>query len=35
MSEMERIDALRKLGELHDSGVLTDDEFDAEKEKLI
>ena len=29
------IDALKKLGELHDSGVLTDDQFDAEKEKLI
>ncbi len=35
MSEMDRIDALKKLGELHDSGVLTDDQFDAEKEKLI
>ena len=35
MSEMDRIDALKKLGELHDSGVLTDDQFEAEKEKLI
>ena len=35
MSEMDRIDALKKLGELHDSGVLTDEQFDAEKEKLI
>ena len=35
MSDMDRIDALKKLGELHDSGVLTDDQFDAEKEKLI
>ena len=35
MSEMDRLDALKKLGELHDSGVLTDDQFDAEKEKLI
>ena len=26
---------LKKLGELHDSGVLTDEQFDAEKEKLI
>lgn len=35
MSEMDRIDALKKLGELHDSGVLTDDQFEAEREKLI
>jgi hypothetical protein len=35
MSEIERLDALKKLGELHDSGVLTDDQFEAEKEKLI
>jgi hypothetical protein len=35
MSEMERIDALKKLGELHDSGVLTDEQFETEKEKLI
>jgi hypothetical protein len=35
MSEMDRLDALKKLGDLHDSGVLTDDQFDAEKEKLI
>ena len=35
MSEMDRIDALKKLGELHDSGVLTDQQFEAEKEKLI
>jgi putative oligomerization/nucleic acid binding protein len=35
MSEMDRIDALKKLGELHDSGVLTDEQFEAEKEKLI
>ena len=35
MSEMERIDALKKLGELHDSGVLTDEQFEAEKAKLI
>jgi len=35
MSEMDRIDALKKLGDLHDSGVLTDDQFEAEKEKLI
>ena len=35
MSQMDRIDALKKLGELHDSGVLSDEEFEAEKEKLI
>lgn len=35
MSENERLDALKKLGELHDSGVLTDEQFEAEKEKLI
>ena len=35
ISEMDRIDALKKLGDLHDSGVLTDEQFEAEKEKLI
>ena len=35
MSEVERLDALKKLGELHDSGVLTDEQFEAEKEKLL
>jgi hypothetical protein len=35
MSEIDRLDALRKVGELHDSGVLTDEQFEAEKEKLI
>jgi Short C-terminal domain len=35
MSEMDRIDALKKLGDLHDTGVLTDEQFEAEKEKLI
>ena len=35
MSEMDRIDALKKLGDLHDSGVLTDEQFETEKEKLI
>jgi len=35
MSEMDRIDALKKLGDLHDSGVLSDQQFEAEKEKLI
>ena len=35
MSEMDRIDALKKLGDLHDSGVLTDEQFESEKEKLL
>ena len=35
MSEMDRIDALKKLGDLHDSGVLSDQQFETEKEKLI
>ncbi len=35
MSEVDRLDALKKLGELHDSGVLTDEQFEAEKEKLL
>ncbi len=35
MSEMDRLDALKKLGDLHDTGVLTDEQFEAEKEKLI
>jgi len=35
MSEIDRLDALKKLGELHDSGVLTDAQFETEKEKLI
>jgi Short C-terminal domain len=35
MSEMDRIDALKKLGDLHDTGVLTDEQFEAEKGKLI
>ena len=35
MSEAERLDSLKKLGDLHDSGVLTDEQFEAEKEKLL
>ena len=35
MSETERIDALTKLKGLLDSGVLTQEEFDAEKAKLL
>ena len=29
------IDQLKELGELHDSGVLTDEEFAAQKAKLL
>lgn len=29
------LDRLRQLGELHDSGVLTDDEFAAQKSRLL
>jgi hypothetical protein len=29
------IEQLKKLGELHDSGVLTDAEFEAQKQKLL
>jgi Short C-terminal domain len=35
MSELDRIDALMKLGELHDAGVLTDAQFETVREKLI
>ncbi len=35
MSESERIDALTKLKDLLDSGVLTQEQFDAEKAKLL
>jgi hypothetical protein len=35
MSESERIDALTKLKGLFDSGVLTQEQFDAEKAKLL
>ncbi len=35
MSETERIDALTKLKGLLDGGVLTQEEFDAEKAKLL
>jgi hypothetical protein len=29
------IEQLTKLGQLHDSGVLTDDEFDQQKRRLL
>ena len=35
ISQLDRLDALTKIGELHDSGVLTDEQFDALKERLI
>ncbi len=35
MSEAERIDALTKLKGLLDSGVLTQEQFEAEKAKLL
>jgi hypothetical protein len=35
MSEMERIQALKMLGELHDAGVLTDAQFETVRNKLI
>jgi membrane protease subunit (stomatin/prohibitin family) len=35
MNEAERIDALKKLKDLLDSGVLTQEQFDAEKAKLL
>ena len=35
MSESERIDALTKLKDLLDSGVLTQEQFEAEKAKLL
>jgi len=31
----ELIDQLGKLGQLHEQGILTDDEFDAQKQKLL
>ena len=34
-SGTDRLDALKKLGELHDTGVLTDEQFEAEKEKYL
>jgi hypothetical protein len=35
MSRDEVFDALRKLGELRDAGVLTPGEFDAKKTELL
>jgi len=34
-AESDMISQLKQLGELHDSGVLTDDEFAAQKAKLL
>ena len=31
----EKMDQLKQLGELHEQGVLTDDEFEREKAKLL
>ncbi|WP_143767574.1 SHOCT domain-containing protein, partial [Rhodococcus opacus] len=31
----DRLTALKQLGELHKQGVLTDDEFNAEKAKIL
>ncbi len=33
--EDDTLEQLKKLGELRDSGVLTDEEFEAEKRKLL
>ena len=35
MSQLDRLNALTKIGELNDSGVLTYEQFDALKERLI
>ncbi|MFC0449117.1 SHOCT domain-containing protein [Rhodococcus jostii] len=32
---VDRLTALKQLGELHDQGVLTDDEFNTEKAKIL
>ena len=29
------MDALKQLGELHDSGILTDEEFAGQKQKVL
>lgn len=34
-SEADRVDALTKLKDLHDSGVLTEEQYEAEKQKLL
>jgi hypothetical protein len=31
----ETVDEIAKLGELHDKGLLTDEEFQAQKQKLL
>ena len=35
MSEADRVEALKSLKELLDSGVLTQAEFDSQKQKLL
>lgn len=35
MSEMERIDALEKLKSLRDSGVLTEEQFQRERQRIL
>jgi hypothetical protein len=34
-ASQEAIERLKQLGELHDEGILTDEEFNAEKEKIL
>jgi hypothetical protein len=34
-TEDERVEALVKLKELHDSGVLTEEQYEAEKRKIL
>jgi len=34
-SESDMLDQLARLGQLHDSGVLTDQEFEAQKAKIL
>ncbi len=31
----EKMEQLKQLGQLHESGILTDAEFDAEKQKIL
>jgi len=31
----DKIDQLKQLGQLHESGILTDAEFDAQKQKIL
>ncbi|MCU0270413.1 MAG: SHOCT domain-containing protein [Acidimicrobiales bacterium] len=34
-SQLDTIDALKQLGELHEQGILTDEEFAAQKAKVL